>query len=229
MQRLPKEWTALRVGQHTGQCYILLSRIHADRSSKLSKSQVSPKAASATRSNAVEATKASQAESQAIVSVKREVTAQRLVSWDLTHKLDENSKILLSHFIGVTGPQTIARKPAENALLTHILPMAYQDNMIMSALLAYSGAHVSYRTGNSSLKSSALAHYYSASRHLGTSLGTIQESGSFDLTLRSLATSVLLYHFEVSPSEKSGQRGQSKVVFADPVPRISPALALGLV
>ncbi|KAL5358952.1 fungal-specific transcription factor domain-containing protein [Aspergillus floccosus] len=75
------------------------------------------------------------------------------------------SNMILSHYLEFTAPK-LAPAP-EVPFVSWILPVAYNDDLLMHSILALSGAHLSYRSqGNIEIQQAACSHYCLAVRTL---------------------------------------------------------------
>lgn len=117
--------------------------------------------------------------------------------WEPALIKSTESQTLLSHFVHKTAAQLVATGPQDNPLLSRILPWAYSETMIMDAIMALGGAHVSHKTGNQALRHATINHYLSAMRKLKYAL-TKWDHGAPQSTLRLLTIAILLCQYEVS-------------------------------
>ncbi|KIW30414.1 uncharacterized protein PV07_06158 [Cladophialophora immunda] len=115
--------------------------------------------------------------------------------WEPALIKSTESQTLLSHFVHKTAAQLVATGPQDNPLLSRILPWAYSETMIMDAIMALGGAHVSHKTGNQALRHATINHYLSAMRKLKYAL-TKWDHGAPQSTLRLLTIAILLCQYE---------------------------------
>lgn len=134
--------------------------------------------------------------------------------WEPAIINNKESQTLLSHFIDRTAALLVAREPLHNPLLSYILPWAQGEPMIMDAIMALGGAHVSHKTGNPTLNLATIDHYLSAMRKVKYAL-TTWSHGTPEDTLRLLAVALLLCQYEVSSQPPTVSRVES--LASDPV------------
>ncbi|KAJ5160465.1 fungal-specific transcription factor domain-containing protein [Penicillium canariense] len=114
------------------------------------------------------------------------------------------SQTLLAHYLEMTGP-LLATAPAQSApFVSWVMPIAYNDDLVMHSVLALSGAHLSFRAETLEIKQAVYQHYCLVLK----SLRQISQpenllSDPFAL-LRVALTLVILCHYEVLSGSLDG-------------------------
>lgn len=107
---------------------------------------------------------------------------------------DATSGHLFQHFVESTVKRIVATSALQMPFTSHILPVAYNDDNVLHAILAVSGSHLSFR--QKSCAFSARSHYAVALRAAKHEV-TRFASGSHDRILQLLILLIMLCHFEV--------------------------------
>jgi hypothetical protein len=104
---------------------------------------------------------------------REELLSSTYTSNDLVHIEDEVSRLLappgcslgsvssmfLAHFVGETSRYMTTVSPEKNPFLTHILPMAFSEELILHSLLALGGAHLESRRSSPEINTWVCRHY----------------------------------------------------------------------
>lgn len=107
------------------------------------------------------------------------------------------SHTLLAHYLSNTGPMLSPLPARHSPFLTFLVPLALNDDLVMHALLASSGTHLSYQNPSLEIKRATERHYGAAISALRQSIfgtSTLEMSTS----LKILITLLILAFFEVS-------------------------------
>lgn len=110
----------------------------------------------------------------------------------------------LDQYFHQTAAQLVATSAAENPLLHFVMPRALSDRMIMRAILAVGGIHLSHRTKSTQIKIAALTQYSLTLKELKHSL-TAWVAGVETNPIRLLLTTLLLYNYEVNYYETNSR------------------------
>lgn len=106
------------------------------------------------------------------------------------------SDTLLGHYLSNTGPMLSTLPARYSPFLTFLVPLALNDDLVMHALLALSGTHLSYQNHSLEIQRATERHYGAAISALRQSMfGTTLEMPE---TLKILITLLILAFFEVS-------------------------------
>lgn len=114
--------------------------------------------------------------------------------------LTPQSVILLSHYLRETAGCIAMTTLANNPYVTILLPLGYVDDLLMHALLAVSGAHLTYREpDNIELAAATTLHYSRLVAQLRFEFSDLRED---DVEKQERLVRVLLVacHYEVSMS-----------------------------
>jgi hypothetical protein len=106
------------------------------------------------------------------------------------------SQTLLSHYLESTAPK-LSPSP-DVPFVSWVMPIAYNDDLLMHSILALSGAHLSYRSQNNiEIQQATCRHYSSAVRTLRRI--SVDESLLREtlVLLRIMLTVMILCHYEV--------------------------------
>ncbi|KAF8855767.1 hypothetical protein BDZ45DRAFT_488215 [Acephala macrosclerotiorum] len=105
--------------------------------------------------------------------------------------------MLFEHYSCKTADQICGVAESANPFLTHILPLAYVDSLVLHSILALSGAHLIHKASNSNLRAATWTHYGLAVRGLKEALTKV-DICPLDGTAvaQMLATTLLLCHVE---------------------------------
>lgn len=113
--------------------------------------------------------------------------------------LTETSSLFFTHYINVTANVLSTSSPdSNNPLVTLLVPLCYNDDLLMHSLLAISGAHMN-------CSNSGIEMYLATYRHYSIVIRTIRDCVSNHTTLdvpqslRMLLALVMLSFFEVIP------------------------------
>lgn len=68
-----------------------------------------------------------------------------VASTNAAYTLTAESGILLQHYVAVTAVLLPAGAPSQNPFITHVLPLAQNDALLLHSVLAVSGAHLAYK------------------------------------------------------------------------------------
>ncbi len=110
----------------------------------------------------------------------------------------EADKHFFDHYINVTAVRLAGRPSPQNAFLTHLIPVAYQDARVVQCLLALSGAQLCYQSLEQ-FEHGARSHYAVTLRNVKHSLLTWKLLDAVQL-VGLLWTTLLLCFFEVCPN-----------------------------
>ena len=127
----------------------------------------------------------------------RSVTAS-FQSPDRAILLTPSSFLLLQHYLEDTGTFLVPRPRTRNPFITHVLPLAYCDDLLMHAVLALSGTQLSYqRVGDLEIHAATQSHYSALLRGLRLAFNDTTPQDDLRRVLRLLLILVLLCHVEV--------------------------------
>lgn len=107
------------------------------------------------------------------------------------------SQILLSHYLNNTGPK-LAPAP-DVPWISWLLPVAYNDDLLMNSILALSGVHLLYKLPNNhEIEHATYRHYSLAVQTLSRVVN--DDTTLFEplVLLRVALTILILFHYEVS-------------------------------
>ncbi|KAJ5605760.1 fungal-specific transcription factor domain-containing protein [Penicillium lagena] len=115
------------------------------------------------------------------------------------------SQVLLSHYIEKTGP-LLATAPAQNIpFVSWIMPIAYNDDLLMHSILALSGAHLSFKSQEQTeLQQATYQHYclvLRTLRRISKDEALLEEPLAL---LRVSLTLVILCHYETLSGDLNG-------------------------
>ncbi|KAE8419840.1 fungal-specific transcription factor domain-containing protein [Aspergillus pseudocaelatus] len=105
--------------------------------------------------------------------------------------LDPVSSMFLAHFVAETSRCMTTVGPEKNPFLTHILPLAFSDELILHSLLAFGGAHLERKQSSPEIKACVCRHYGRVI-HLLTGIISRKSSESYEW-LRALLALLILY------------------------------------
>lgn len=107
------------------------------------------------------------------------------------------SQILLSHYLDITGPK-LAPGPG-TPFVSWILPIAYNDDLLMNGILALSGGHLIYKLpDNHEIQQATYRHYSLAVQTLHRAFNDENTLYEPFVLLRVTLTILLLFHYKVS-------------------------------
>ena len=69
------------------------------------------------------------------------------------------SSMFLAHFVAETSRFMTTVRPEKNPFLTHLLPLAFSDELILHSLLALGGAHLEHRQSSPEINAWVCRHY----------------------------------------------------------------------
>lgn len=119
-------------------------------------------------------------------------------------ELTPDSFQLLEHYTGVTAPQLPAyiQNQMRNPFINYILPVAFEDDLLMHAVLAVSGAHLSHKLPRAtSLELATHKHYSYVLRRLQSEILQCF-SGDTTRVIRLLLVPAFLCLYEVRSPEQ---------------------------
>ncbi|OAL57251.1 hypothetical protein IQ07DRAFT_582466 [Pyrenochaeta sp. DS3sAY3a] len=99
----------------------------------------------------------------------------------------ESDRHMFEHYMNVTALKLAGRHEPQNAFLSHIIPIAYQDARVVQSVLAISGAQLCFRSDQ--FEHPARSHYAVTLRSVKHSLldwralGTVELTGLLTMTL----------------------------------------------
>lgn len=113
--------------------------------------------------------------------------------------LTPHSFLLLQHYLEDTACVLVPKLRRRNPFITHVLPLAYSDDLLMHAVMALSGIHLSYQQKDNLDIQLATRNHYSLLLK-GLRLAFVDESKQpcTERSLRLLVILVVLCHVEVS-------------------------------
>lgn len=111
--------------------------------------------------------------------------------------MTKESSLFLRHYMSETGVIFAVQQANKNPYLTHLLPLACSDDLLMHSLLAIGGTHMASRMPSSGeLERSSLMHYLAMIEGVRMEVGRVDED-DFDATVRLLLVLILLSHYQV--------------------------------
>lgn len=112
--------------------------------------------------------------------------------------LDPVSSMFLAHFVAETSRYMTTVDPEMNPFLTHMLPLAFSDKLILHSLLALGGAHLECKQSSPEINACVCRHY---GRVIHQLQATISRRSSESIEwLRALLALLVLYLIGVCPS-----------------------------
>ena len=116
----------------------------------------------------------------------------------LSCSLGSVSSRFLAHFVAETSRYMTLVTPEKNPILTHMLPLAFSDELILHSLLALGGAHLQSKQGSPEINTWVCQHY-------GRVIYKLRDIISQELSkpiewLRALLALLILYLIGVCPS-----------------------------
>lgn len=116
----------------------------------------------------------------------------------LSCSLGSVSSMFLAHFVAETSRYMTLVTPEKNPILTHMLPLAFSDELILHSLLALGGAHLQSKQGSPEINTWVCQHY-------GRVIYKLRDIISQELSkpiewLRALLALLILYLIGVCPS-----------------------------
>jgi hypothetical protein len=107
------------------------------------------------------------------------------------------SSMFLAHFVSETSKYMTTVSPEKNPFLTHILPLAFSDELIFHSLLVLGGAHLESRRVSPEINTWVCRHYGRVI-HLLQDIISRKSNESIDW-LRAFLALLMLYLFGVCP------------------------------
>ncbi|KAB8221054.1 fungal-specific transcription factor domain-containing protein [Aspergillus novoparasiticus] len=121
----------------------------------------------------------------------------------LSFSLDPVSSMFLAHFVAETSRWMTTVGPEKNPFLTHILPLAFSDELILHSLLAFGGAHLERKQSSPEIDACVCRHYGRVIHLLNAIIS--RKSSESDEWLRALLALLILYLIGVfSPLKDEG-------------------------
>lgn len=77
----------------------------------------------------------------------------------LSCSLGSVSSMFLAHFVAETSRYITLVTPEKNPILTHMLPLAFSDDLILHSILALGGAHLQSKQGSPEINTWVCQHY----------------------------------------------------------------------
>ncbi|KAE8381351.1 fungal-specific transcription factor domain-containing protein [Aspergillus bertholletiae] len=77
----------------------------------------------------------------------------------LSCSLDSVSSMFLAHFVAETSRYMTTVNPEQNPFLTHMLPLAFSDELVLHSLLALGGAHLERKQSSPEINACVCRHY----------------------------------------------------------------------
>jgi len=115
--------------------------------------------------------------------------------------LTRHSFLLLQHYMEDTACFLVPKVRTRNPFITHVLPLAYSDDLLMHAVMALSGTHLSYQQNdNLDIQLATRNHYSLLLRGLRLAFAEEARQPCTERSLRLLVILVVLCHVEVSSS-----------------------------
>lgn len=112
--------------------------------------------------------------------------------------LTSSSLVLLQHYMESTSTWLAAKPLSSNPFIAIVLPLASSDDLLMHALLALSGTHLTFRKGGHlEIQTATRAHYSLLLRNLRTIFADEALRDDVRRTSRLLLVLVVLCHVEV--------------------------------
>ncbi|KAE9373348.1 hypothetical protein N431DRAFT_373734 [Stipitochalara longipes BDJ] len=115
---------------------------------------------------------------------------------------DPNTCILFAHYSAETASLLCTRPDAENPFVSYVLPRAYTDSLIMSAVIALSGVHFCHNNRNYNMQCTTWTYYAQAIRGLKHELA--KTHGDRNSVARLLFATILLCHIECVSGNSDG-------------------------
>lgn len=114
--------------------------------------------------------------------------------------LTSSSLTLLQHYMESTSTWLAAKPHSSTPFIAIVLPLASSDDLLMHALLALSGTHLTFRKGGHlEIQTATRAHYSLLLRNLGTIFADEALRDDAQRASRLLLVLVVLCHVEVTP------------------------------
>lgn len=105
----------------------------------------------------------------------------------------------LEHYLSRTGVMLAMVPPSKSPFITSLVPTAYMDDLLMHAMLAVSGAHLSFKQPeNDEVIQATMSHYNAVIRNIRQEIGQPDLQNDAVKTTRLLIVLIMLCHYEVS-------------------------------
>lgn len=105
----------------------------------------------------------------------------------------------LEHYLSRTGVMLAMVPPSKSPFITSLVPTAYMDDLLMHAMLAVSGAHLSFKQPeNDEVIQATMSHYNAVIRNIRQEIGQPDLQNDTVKTTRLLLVLIMLCHYEVS-------------------------------
>lgn len=115
--------------------------------------------------------------------------------------LTRHSFLLLQHYMEDTACFLVPKVRTRNPFITHVLPLAYSDDLLMHAVMALSGTHLTYQQkDNLDIQLATRNHYSLLLKGLRLAFAEESRQPCAKRSLRLLVILVVLCHVEVSES-----------------------------
>lgn len=113
--------------------------------------------------------------------------------------LTRHSVLLLQHYLEDTASFLVPKIRTRNPFITQVLPLAYSDDLLMHAVMALSGTHLSYQQkDNLDIQLATRSHYSLLLKGLRSAFAYEASQPCSERSLRLLVILVVLCHIEVS-------------------------------
>ena len=108
------------------------------------------------------------------------------------------SSLFLRHYTSETGVILAVRTSNKNPFLTHILPLACTDDLLMHSVLALSGTHLDAKLSSPSheVERATFMHYGAMVEGVRENMVLVREN-EISATIRLLAVLIMLCHYQV--------------------------------
>jgi hypothetical protein len=111
--------------------------------------------------------------------------------------LTKESSLFLRHYASETGDVLAVQRLHKNPFLTHILPLASSDDLLMHSVLAIGGIHLAARLPSSvEVGRSALTHYVAMVEGVRTEMSQLKNDEHTSI-VRLLLILIMLCHYQV--------------------------------
>jgi hypothetical protein len=111
--------------------------------------------------------------------------------------LTNESSLFLRHYANETGDILAVQKIDRNPFLTHILPLASSDELLMHSVLAVGGIHLASRLPTShEVSRSALTHYIAMVEGVRTEVSNLKGK-DYSSVIRLFVVLIMLCHYQV--------------------------------
>ncbi|KIW81500.1 hypothetical protein Z517_04525 [Fonsecaea pedrosoi CBS 271.37] len=140
---------------------------------------------------------------------------ESIISWQpltasfvSTHRallISPSSLLLLQHYLEATSTFLVAKPQSGNPFITLVLPLAHSDDLLMHAVLALSGTHLSYLTADSlHIQLATRQHYSLLLQNLRCLFADESSHDDICMTVRLLLVLLVLCHVEAISGEPHG-------------------------